>query len=63
MNTSKSKKFKTGEPRYCQRCGKESGSLFQVTEATQVINQLQYCEDCKSKYKKEDFKQLSKLRF
>jgi len=63
MNNPKSKKFKTGESRYCQRCGKESLDLFQVTEATQTINQLQYCEDCKDKYKKDDFKQLSKLNF
>lgn len=52
MLTKKTKKFKTGESRYCQKCGKESRKLFQVTQESQAINQLQYCEDCKNKYKK-----------
>jgi len=46
------KKFITGKPRYCQNCGKESHKLFQVTQKTQTINQLQYCEECKKNYDK-----------
>ncbi len=52
IKKSKTKKFVTGEPRYCQNCGKESHQLFQVTKETQKINQLQYCEECKKNYDK-----------
>lgn len=49
--TSK-KKFKTGESRYCQSCGKESHNLSEVTKEIQAVNQLQYCEECKKEIKK-----------
>jgi hypothetical protein len=47
------KKFITGESRYCQKCGKESRKLFQVTNETKKIDQLQCCPDCKVKYDKK----------
>jgi len=46
-------KFATGEPRYCQSCGKESHQLFQITKETKKIDQLHYCKDCKKAFDKQ----------
>ncbi|MFA6410811.1 MAG: hypothetical protein WCW26_04540 [Candidatus Buchananbacteria bacterium] len=46
IKKDKANKFITGEPRYCQNCGKESHQLFEITKNAQKIEQLQYCKTC-----------------
>ncbi|MBU1164578.1 hypothetical protein KKA15_03380 [Patescibacteria group bacterium] len=53
MKKDKVKKFITGEPRYCQCCGKESHDLFEVTDNAQKLHQLQCCEKCAKDYSKK----------
>ena len=43
------KKFIAGKPRFCQMCGIESHSLFQVTQKDKKVGELQFCKDCKVK--------------
>ena len=38
------RKFITGESRYCQRCGKESFTLYEVDQNNGMKNKLQYCK-------------------
>ena len=54
----------TGESRYCQNCGEESGELFKVTQGSKTINQLQYCKQCKKHHeiKPETHKQLKIIK-
>lgn len=40
------KKFITGESRYCQHCGKESHTLFEIIQSSKIKNKLQYCKEC-----------------
>ena len=40
------RKFMTGESRYCQNCGKESHTLFEIIKEDKVKNKLQYCKEC-----------------
>ncbi len=40
------RKFMTGESRYCQGCGKESYTLFEVIQDGKIKNKLQYCKKC-----------------
>lgn len=56
IKESKTRKFVTGESRYCQSCGKESYNLFEATQANQKINQLQYCQECYNKSKSKSKK-------
>jgi len=53
MTKDKKVKFKTGDSRYCQCCGKESHELFEVTNNAQKHNQLQCCEQCSKDYNKK----------
>jgi len=41
------RKFVTGESRYCQNCGKESYSLFEIIQDVRLKNKLQYCQKCR----------------
>jgi hypothetical protein len=43
------KKFATGESRYCQNCGKESHSLFEVIQDTKLKMKLMCCKECSGK--------------
>ena len=52
--TDNKKKFVTGERRYCQCCGKESHDLFEVTNNTQRLNQMQCCKECAESYVKKE---------
>ncbi|MBU1164189.1 hypothetical protein KKA15_01330 [Patescibacteria group bacterium] len=54
MKKDKKDKFITGEPRYCQCCGKESHELFEVTHNVQKLNQLQCCKECTENYKAKE---------
>ncbi len=40
------RKFVTGESRYCQKCGKESYELFEISQDAKLKNKLQYCKTC-----------------
>ncbi|MFA6215227.1 MAG: hypothetical protein WC768_01505 [Patescibacteria group bacterium] len=43
------RKFITGESRYCQNCGKESYELFEIIQDSKLKNKLQYCKECRDK--------------
>ena len=40
------RKFVTGESRYCQHCGKESYTLFEIIQDGKLKSKLQYCKKC-----------------
>lgn len=44
--------FVAGKPRYCQKCGKESKTLTQVTTDDKLMDQRFACKDCKGKIEK-----------